>query len=149
MILGLVVFGIVGLIPELLLLGHVDSFWQWAPIAALGAGLVAAGAVALRPAPATLRTFQAMMALFVVLGAVGFGLHFRGNLELEREIDPSARGARLWYGALSGATPALAPGALAQLGLLGLVYAWRHPAWSGQHRPTPPNRTTSLSEDPP
>ena len=36
--------------------------------------------------------------------------------------------AKLVWKALRGATPALAPGALAQLGLLGLLYTYRHPA---------------------
>jgi hypothetical protein len=67
-------------------------------------------------------------ASIVVAGLVGLVLHFRGNLEFEREDDPSLRGLRLIWKALRGATPTLAPGALAQLGLLGLVWAHRHPA---------------------
>jgi hypothetical protein len=33
----------------------------------------------------------------------------------------------LWK-VMSGAAPALAPGAMVQLGLLGLIYTFRHPA---------------------
>jgi hypothetical protein len=68
------------------------------------------------------------MAACVVAGAVGFYLHMRGNFEFELESNPSLRGAALVWEALKGATPSLAPGALAQLGLLGLVAAHRHPA---------------------
>jgi hypothetical protein len=74
-----------------------------------------------------LRVFQVVMALCVVIGAVGVYLHYRGNVEFEVERDASLHGLRLFWEAIRGATPALAPGALAQLGLLGLVYTYRHP----------------------
>ena len=70
------------------------------------------------------------MALCVVTGAVGILLHYRGNVEFELERDGSIRGLRLFWEAIRGATPALAPGALSQLGLLGLAYTYRHPSLS-------------------
>jgi len=78
-----------------------------------------------------LRVFQAIMLLFVLVGLLGIYLHLRGNLEFALERDPSLSGGRLIWKILRGATPALAPGALAQLGLLGLVYTYRHPALVG------------------
>jgi hypothetical protein len=38
------------------------------------------------------------------------------------------KGMDLLSKAMTGAAPALAPGAMIQLGLLGLVYTFRHPA---------------------
>jgi hypothetical protein len=73
------------------------------------------------------------MALCVVAGAVGVWLHYRGNVEWELERDASLGGVRLFWEAIRGATPALAPGALSQLGLLGLAYAHRHPALAVPH----------------
>jgi hypothetical protein len=128
LLLGLVLLGIAGLGAELVLLEHTESAWQWVPLVALGLGFACAAAVALRPSPRTLRPFQAVMALFVAAGALGVYLHFRGNVEWELESDASLRGTALFWAALHGATPALAPGALAQLGLLGLALAHRHPA---------------------
>lgn len=128
LLLGLVGLGIAGLTVELLLLEHFESVWQWVPLAALGAGLLCSAVVALRPGPGPLRAFQALMAVFLAAGAAGVYLHLKGNVEFELESDPSLRGAALLWEALKGATPALAPGALAQLGLLGLVFAHRHPA---------------------
>ena len=125
--------GTVGLILELLLLEHIESALQWLPVAVLGCGLVIGIAVAVRPGRAALRTFQAVMAVFVGAGLLGVVLHFRSNLEFEREMDPEARGWNLLWIALHGATPALAPGALAQLGLLGLTFSFRHPALSANH----------------
>ena len=128
LLLGLVLLGMAGLLAELVLLEHTESAWQWVPLAALGPGFACAAAVAVRPSPRTLRPFQAVMALFVAAGALGVYLHFRGNVEWELESDASLRGTALFWAALHGATPALAPGALAQLGLLGLALAHRHPA---------------------
>jgi hypothetical protein len=128
LILALLVAGMAGLLAELFFLDHYELLWQWAPIVALLAGLALAIAVGVRPSPATLHPFRVVMTLFVLVGLVGIGLHLAGNLEFEREMDPSAGGFALFRDALSGAFPSLAPGALVQLGLLGLIHAWRHPA---------------------
>jgi hypothetical protein len=37
-------------------------------------------------------------------------------------------GWELFKEAMTGATPALAPGAMVQLGLIGLAWSYRHPA---------------------
>jgi hypothetical protein len=126
--LGLVLLGILGLAAELLLLEHFESAWQFAPLAALGVGTAACVALLLRPARGTVRFFQAMMIVFVAAGAVGVFLHLRGNVEFEREMERGLGGAALFWRALHGATPALAPGAMAHLGLLGLACCFRHPA---------------------
>jgi hypothetical protein len=128
LLLALMGMGIVGLEAELLLLEHVDGVWQWIPVVSLALGLVLTGAVWMRPARVTLRAFQGLCAGFVAAGALGVYLHMDGNLEFARESDPSLAGLALLWEALEGATPALAPGALAQLGLLGLALAYRHPA---------------------
>jgi hypothetical protein len=122
-----VLFGIVGLEVELALLRHADSFSQWIPHICLLVGLIVTTAVYFRPTRGVLRVFQVLMVLYLVIGALGVYLHFRGNLEFATERDPSLSGLRLVWKALRGATPALAPGALAQLGLLGLLYTYREP----------------------
>jgi phosphotransferase system glucose/maltose/N-acetylglucosamine-specific IIC component len=127
-LLALVLLGAAGLLAELALLEHFDSAAQWIPLALLVVVLGAAVAVGVRRDPRTVRFFQAVMALCVVTGAVGIYLHYRGNVEFELERDGSLRGLRLFWEAIRGATPALAPGALSQLGLLGLAYTYRHPA---------------------
>jgi hypothetical protein len=123
-----ILLGIVGLEVELALLRHADSFQQWIPHVALVIGLLSTLAVYVRPGPSTLRLFLVVMLGFLVVGALGVYLHFIGNVEFARERKPSLSGAALVWKALRGATPALAPGALAQLGLLGLLYSYRHPA---------------------
>jgi len=128
LLLALVAVGAVGLLAELALSEHFDSVSQWIPLLLLVVVLGATGGVHLRRGRRALRIFQGVMALCVVAGAVGVWLHYRGNVEWELERDASLGGARLFWEAIRGATPALAPGALAQLGLIGLVYAHRHPA---------------------
>jgi hypothetical protein len=128
LLLGVLLFGMIGLAAELVLLEHVESVWQWVPLAALALGFVSGAALLLRPVPAAVRAFQAMMALFVAAGVLGLYLHLRGNVEFEREMDPGVRGLALVWEALRGATPALAPGTLAHFGLLGLACTYRHPA---------------------
>jgi hypothetical protein len=132
-LLALVLFGAVGLVVELLLLGHYDSPWKLAPLIILLPTLVASVAVWVQPSPATIRFFRATMVLCVVTGLLGLILHYKGNLEFALERDPSLAGFTLLLKGLRGATPSLAPGALAQLGLLGLVFAYRHPALDRAH----------------
>ena len=55
-------------------------------------------------------------------------LHFQVNMEFQLEMDPSLKGLDLYRKAiLAKAPPALAPGAMIQLGLVGLAYTFRGP----------------------
>jgi branched-subunit amino acid transport protein len=130
-LLALVFIGAGGLVLELLLLEHFESVLQFIPLVLLAAVLVSATLLARRPSVQTIQLFRAVMALCVVAGVVGVFLHYRGNVEFELERQPLRHGLDLFWKAIRGATPALAPGALSQLGLLGLVYTFRHPALRG------------------
>jgi hypothetical protein len=127
-LLALVLLGIVGLTLELFLLEHIESATQLIPFAVLGVCLVASVTVAARPTRRSLRLFQVVMLLFIAAGVLGVYLHLRGNVLFEQETDPSARGLDLIWRSLRGGVPLLAPAAMAQLGLLGLVFAYRHPS---------------------
>lgn len=144
LLLVLVVLGAVGLEAELLLLEHYETVGQYVPLVLLGVVPVAAAFVWRRPSPATVRFFQSLMALCVAAGALGVFLHYDGNVEFELEREPLLSGLALFWEATRGATPALAPGALAQLGLLGLVYTYRHPAL----RRVPPAQSPGITIDP-
>jgi hypothetical protein len=135
LLLALILVGTVGLEVELALLRHAETRNQIIPHVVLLIGLITTVAVYARPGPITLRTFQTVMFVFLVVGALGVYLHVQGNVEFALERDPSLSGAGLIWKALRGATPALAPGALAQLGLLGLLYSYRHPALAGHSAP--------------
>ena len=132
LLLALVILGSLGFLAELVLLEHIESFTQWIPLVVLAAGVLSAATMALRPTCVAVRGFQAAMGLFIASGLLGLYLHYSGNLAFEREMDASAEGLALIWQSVRGATPALAPGALVQLGLLGLIQAYRHPACKGR-----------------
>lgn len=127
LLLGLLLLGHLGLGAELLLLGHTEEPAQWVPIAVLAVGLGAATLQALRPGPGPLAALLGVMVLQILAGGVGVALHYRGNVEFALEQAPALAGTALVAKALTGAFPALAPGALVQLGLVGLAYGYRHP----------------------
>ena len=121
LLLVLLAAGISGLELELVLLEHTESVWQWMPLVLLGAGLITTIAMLARPNRAMRLAFRAAMALLVIVGLLGVYLHFQGNIEFAREHDPAIKGLALIWESLRGATPSLAPGAMAQLGVLGLL----------------------------
>jgi len=134
-LLALLVFGMVGTVAELFLLGHTESVSQWIPIVLLGIGLLTAIALAARPGALTVRALQATMLAFVASGLAGLYLHYRGNAEFELEMRPALHGFELFRESLGGATPSLAPGTMVQFGLLGLALTFRHPALLRKRRP--------------
>ncbi len=126
-LLTLFVIGVIGTGVELVLLGHTEDLWQWAPLALIAVSLVVLGWRVVDRRALGVRVFQGTMVLFVLSGVVGLWLHYVGNVEFEREIYPSLRGFDLFRESLTGATPTLAPGTMLELGLLGLAYTYRHP----------------------
>ncbi len=119
---GTIVTGI-----DLILLGHVEEFRQWVPLTVLPASLAALVWHRLDRARRSTRVLQGTMVVCIACGAAGLWFHYTGNAEFELEMYPSLGGWALVREALSGATPALAPLAMIQIGLLGLVYTYRHP----------------------
>ena len=127
----------VGTTIELLLLKHTEGYWQILPLVLMGLALALLVVHAVAPSASTVRVLQAVMALFLLSGAVGILLHYRGNAEWELERMASLSGFDLFKHAVMGATPTLAPGTMVQLGLVGLLYTYRHPA--ARRRPTDPS----------
>jgi len=128
-LLALVILGVVATTADLLLLGHYEDTNQQIPLAlnALAVAIIA-WQLALR-SRASVRAFQAIMLAFVLAALVGSYLHYRGNLDFQLEIDPSQSRWELFGKVMRAkAPPALAPGAMAQIGLIGLIFAYRHPS---------------------
>lgn len=121
LLLTLFVIGTAGLLVELVLLEHYEDIWQLIPMVLLAAGLVLVAWYAFRPSPASQQAFRGLMLAYLASGIVGVFLHYQVNTEFELERDGGLRGLGLFTEAIYGATPTLAPGAMVQLGLLGLV----------------------------
>ena len=137
-LLIVLIVGILGTGAELLLQEHFEDVWQFAPLILMGVSLAVLGWRTVDRGRVSLRVFQGTMLLFVVSGFVGFWMHYQGNVEFELEMYPTMKGFELFWEALRGATPALAPGTMIQLGLVGLAYSYRHPALA-QPAEQPPN----------
>lgn len=119
-------FGTAGMFVELLLLGHTDGVWQWVPVVLLGCGALVMAWQLVRPGPLSLLLLRCLMALFLISGVIGLALHYTGNVAFEREMYPTLAGWQLFKQAITGATPALAPGTMCLFGLLGFLYGFRH-----------------------
>ena len=123
-LLVIVVLAMLGVLLELLLLEHFEDVWQLTPLVLLVLGLLVIVWHARARTIWSARTLRAVMTLSVVTGLLGVFLHYRGNVEFELEENPNATRWALFREAMMGATPALAPGVMVQIGLLGLVYAF-------------------------
>jgi hypothetical protein len=121
--------GLLGLGTELLLLKHVESATQLIAPGLIAVALAIVVWHVLERGPASVLALDAAMVLFIVAGALGMYYHYAANVEFQREVDPSLTGRALFWKAIAAkAPPALAPGAMTQLGLIGLAYTFRHPA---------------------
>jgi hypothetical protein len=132
-LLVILLIGLVGTATELLLLKHDEDPAQFIPLVLIGIAFVALGWHALDQQHTSLRVVQATMVLFVLAGVLGMYLHYRANVAFQREVDPAVSGRALLVKALMAKTPpALAPGSMSQLGLIGLAYAYRYPIRRGR-----------------
>lgn len=141
LLLAILIFGMFGTGVELLLLEHTEGISQLTPILLLAVGIGSASVVGFKPSAGSLRLLQGLMLLFLVSGAVGLYLHYRGNVEFELEMYPTMSGFELFKESMTGATPALAPGTMAMLGLIGLAFSYGHPQTRN------PMNTPSSSEE--
>lgn len=132
LLLATLIVSVAGTLIELLLLEHFEDAWQWAPIALLGGVLVTLAWYALQRGPASLNVLRGLMVLCIASGFVGLFLHYKGNVEFELEMYPDLSGWKLFKDSMMGATPALAPGAMLQIGLVGLAWTFRHPAFKSR-----------------
>jgi hypothetical protein len=124
-----------GLFAELLLLNHVESATQFVPLVLTAVASLALAIAAVAPSNSAVWTSRAVMALMILSGALGMYLHVKANTEFQLDIDPTLSGAALFWKAIRAkAPPALAPGAMVQLGLIGLAYSYRHPALGASSR---------------
>ena len=123
---GILALGLAGIALDLLLIEHYEGVLQLPALGMLVLSGVALAWHAWSPGPPAARAFQGVMLLMLMTGAVGAGLHFRGNMEFQLEVDPSLGGfALLEKVARATAPPLLAPFNMTLLGLVGLASIYR------------------------
>ena len=128
LLLALLTFGMLGTALDLLLLAHYEDAWQWPPLALIVVGLLVAAWIAFRESSAAIGALRWTMVLFVVAGVAGLMLHYNGNREFQTELDPALSGWPLFVKVVTAkAPPALAPAGMIHLGLLGLLFTYKHP----------------------
>ena len=128
-LLAILILGLAGTGVELVLLEHYEDSAQLLPLFFIGLALVAILGHLLIGGPGAILFLRAVMVFLLLSGALGVVLHYRGSMEFQLEMDPTQSGWDLFAKVLHAkAPPALAPGVMAQLGLIGLVYTYRHPA---------------------
>jgi hypothetical protein len=127
-LLAIILFGSIGVLLELLLIGHTEDWWQILPLGLLAGVILVAAAAWFTSSRRVLTALRLVMWTCVLSGLTGQWLHYSGNVEFEREMYPNLAGMELFQESMSGATPVLAPGTMTVIGLLGLVFAWRHPS---------------------
>jgi hypothetical protein len=129
LLLGILLLGLLGTGAELLLLNHTEEPRQWIPLLLILSAFLVSGWHWVRPTAISTRIFQWLMIAFIAGGCAGLYFHYQGSVEFKLESKPSLNGWALFWEAIRGkAPPALAPGAMIQLGLIGLAYTYRHPA---------------------
>lgn len=127
LLLGTLVLASAGTLTELLLIGHIESVWQLIPVGLLTLMLLALASWLVSPRKATIRGVQTVAVTCIASGVIGLVQHYRGNRAFELEMYPDLGGWDLVWESLTGATPALAPGAMIQIGLVAIAYSYRHP----------------------
>lgn len=128
----LFLFSAAVLLVELVLLEHTETLLQLLPMFATALAVAMLAWLRVRAGRVAVRLTQVVLVALGAIGLVGLFLHYQANMELELELAPDMAGWELFWESIHGAMPALAPGLMAQLALLGLAYTFRHPALSRQ-----------------
>src|ERR1700741_1386661 len=110
LLLILVAFGMLGTAADLLLLEHFENGWQMTPLVLIAVALALVVWLFVEATPAALVAMRARMIGFLGAGGLGVLLHYNGNSEFQREIDPTLAGWALAKKVMTAkAPPALAP----------------------------------------
>lgn len=131
-LLALAGFMSIGTGVELALAEHWEGAVQILPFVLCGLSFLVIVAVLFRPQPRVVYVLRWVMGITLAGSLFGIFEHIEHNLEFAQEIRPNAAVADLFFDALGGANPLLAPGILAFTALLALAATYYHPLLSKQ-----------------
>ena len=109
-----------GMLADLLLIEHFESFWQFVPVVFLG---VAGISYFLISKGRRAGLFKAWMYLGMLSGVIGIFMHVRNNWEFAIELRSNLKGWDLITAVATGAIPVISPGFLIPISMLGLYVA--------------------------
>ena len=121
LLLAILLISCVSTLVELILLEHTEEITQLIPVALLVLMSVGTFAMLFSSAHWLVNTFRAVMLLSLASALAGLILHYQANVEFVLERSPQLKGWELFSKAMMGGMPALAPGAMAQFALMGLL----------------------------
>ena len=128
LMLALLAFGLTGTVVDLFGLKHYEEWWQVVPIAFILFSLLMVLWHAATGSSASLLSLRLLMPVMILIGLLGVYFHLSGSMAFQLEANPDLAGWALMKKLLAAkAPPALAPGIMVQLGLLGSIYGYRHP----------------------
>lgn len=125
---ALAAFLCVGTLTELWLTEHTQEPLQLVPFVLCVLGLLAILAAWFKPQIQTLWTMRVLMGAFVLGALIGVSQHLASNWEIIVETKPQLAASEMFFTALRGAAPMLAPGILALIAILALAATYAHPA---------------------
>ncbi|MEQ9300488.1 MAG: hypothetical protein RIF33_18080 [Cyclobacteriaceae bacterium] len=115
---------LLGTSSELLLLGHFEDNWQLVPVIVLGIAIPTLAAIHWLGLTQLILPFRGIMLASILSGVLGVWFHLEANYEFETEMYPTLGGWKLLSEMMTGAIPALAPGSMVVVGLIGLLYTY-------------------------
>lgn len=107
----------VGLVADLILIGHFETFWQTVP---LTLQILAALVVLVyhnNPIRHVEKVINSLVILLIISGLAGVGFHLHNNWEFESELHPGQSWIETLKNVMTGAVPIMAPGAMIVSGL--------------------------------
>jgi hypothetical protein len=127
-LLSIAAFLCVGTVIELWLTEHTAEPIQFVPFGLCALGFIVILAVLFRPTRATISTLRVMMGALMLGSLVGVYEHLMGNWEVVLETKPNLAAGEMFWEAVRGAAPMLAPGILVLVAVLALAATYYHPA---------------------
>ena len=122
----------VGTPVELWFAEHVEGTIQLIPFVLCGLGFIAAIVALLAPSRGRFVAVRIVMGVIAAGSLFGFYEHVAHNVAFEMEIRPGSTAGDVFWEALSGASPLLAPGILAVAAVLALAALYDHPSLAGR-----------------
>ncbi len=127
-LLGLAAFMCVGTVIELWLTEHTQEPLQFVPFILCALAIIVIAAVWIRPTRATISILRIVMGALLLGSLVGMYEHLTGNWEIVLETKPGLATMELFWAAVRGAAPMLAPGILALVAVIASAATYEHPA---------------------